>query len=147
MYEIVFISHRCKWLRFKSSDDSYLFAQEAHLPHCNFPLVSEVPLGKNKIYHFHLYIPSFIYTGILINTLIIECRAHTNFSLRFFAQSAGAVEYTDCFSAEGKTLPTTSVLVMTLNNLMVRFQQCCSFGECVVPLHCHRSQVHSDPEW
>ena len=41
----------------------------------------------------------------------------------------------------------TSVLDMTLNNLMVRFQQCWSFGECGVPLHCHRSQVHSGPEW
>ena len=35
------------------------------------------------------------------------------------AQSAGAVEYTDCISAEGKT-PTTSVLDMALNNLIVR---------------------------
>ena len=40
-----------------------------------------------------------------------------------------------------------SVPDMTLNNLMVRFQQCSSFGECRVPLHCHRSQVHSGPEW
>ena len=30
---------------------------------------------------------------------------------------------------------------MTLNNLMVRLQQCWSFGECRVPLHCH------GPEW
>ena len=43
--------------------------------------------------------------------------------------------------------PPTSVLDMTLNNLMVRFQQCWSFGECGVPLHCHRSQVHSGLEW
>ena len=43
--------------------------------------------------------------------------------------------------------PPTRVLDMTLNNLMVRFQQCWSFGECGVPLHCHRSQVHSGPEW
>ena len=43
--------------------------------------------------------------------------------------------------------PPTSVLDMTLNNLMVRFQQCWSFGECGVPLHCHHSQVHSGPEW
>ena len=41
----------------------------------------------------------------------------------------------------------TSVLDITLNNLMVRFQQCWSFGDCGVPLHCHRSQVHSGPEW
>ena len=43
--------------------------------------------------------------------------------------------------------PLTSVLDMTLNNLMVRFQQCWSFGECGVSLHCHRSQVHSGPAW
>ena len=43
--------------------------------------------------------------------------------------------------------PPMSVLDMTLNNLMVRFQQCWSFGECGVPLHCHCSQVHSGPEW
>ena len=66
----------------------------------------------------------------------------------FFAQSTGAVEYTDCTSAEGvRPPPPTSVLDMTLNNLMVRFQQCWSFGECGVLLHCHRSQVHSGPEW
>ena len=43
--------------------------------------------------------------------------------------------------------PPTSVLDMTLNNLMVRFQQCWNFGECGVPLHCHCSQVLSGPEW
>ena len=47
----------------------------------------------------------------------------------------------------GVSPPLTSVLDMTLNNLMVRFQQCWSFGECGVPLHCHCSQVHSGPEW
>ena len=47
----------------------------------------------------------------------------------------------------GVRLPPTSVLDMTLNNLMVRFQQCWSFGECGVRLHCHCSQVHSGPEW
>ena len=36
----------------------------------------------------------------------------------------------------------TSILDMTLNNLMVRFQQCWSFGECGVPLHCHRAQCN-----
>ena len=35
----------------------------------------------------------------------------------FFAQSTGAVEYTDCISAERYDLPTTSVPDMTLNNL------------------------------
>ena len=41
--------------------------------------------------------------------------------------------------------PTTSVLYMILNYLMVRFQQCWSFGESGVSLHCHCSQVHSGP--
>ena len=35
---------------------------------------------------------------------------------KIIAQSAGAVEYTDCFSTP------TSVLDMTFNDLMVRFQ-------------------------
>ena len=44
--------------------------------------------------------------------------------------------------------PTSrSVLDMTLNNLMVKFQWCWSFGECGVSLHCHHFQVHSGPEW
>ena len=38
------------------------------------------------------------------------------------ALSAWAVEYTDSISAEGEDHPPTSVLKMTLNNLMVRFQ-------------------------
>ena len=40
------------------------------------------------------------------------------------AQLAGAVEYTDYFTAEEPDLPNhpMSVLVMTLNNLMVRLQ-------------------------
>ena len=45
------------------------------------------------------------------------------------AHSAGAVEYTNCISAESKTLSATSVLDMTLNNLMVRFLWCWIFGE------------------
>ena len=43
--------------------------------------------------------------------------------------------------------PPMSVLDMILNNRMVRFQWCWSFGECRVPLHCHCSQVYSGPEW
>ena len=37
------------------------------------------------------------------------------------AQSAGAVEYTNCTSAEGKN-PPLSVFDMALNNLMMKFQ-------------------------
>ena len=44
------------------------------------------------------------------------------FQITTIAHSAGAVEYTDCFSAEGVRLPfvSMSVLDMTLNNLMMR---------------------------
>ena len=43
--------------------------------------------------------------------------------------------------------PPMSVLEMTLNNLMVRFQRCWSFGEFREPIYCHCFQVHSVPEW
>ena len=46
--------------------------------------------------------PTFL--GLLhMKTLSIFGRAtiHTNYSFQALAQSAGAVEYTDCFSAEG----------------------------------------------
>ena len=66
--------------------------------------------------------------------------------LPYLAQLAEAVEYTNCFSAGGEDLPT-SVLDMTLNNLIVRFQWCWSFREFRAPFHCHCSQVHSCPEW
>ena len=46
----------------------------------------------------------------------------------YIAQSAGIVEYRDWY-------PPTSVMDMTLNNLMMRFQQYWSFGECGVPLY------------
>ena len=60
-----------------------------------------------------------------------------------------AVEYTDYTTAEGyhPHPRPMSVLDMIQNNLIVRFQRCWSFVECGVPLHCHRSQVHSGPEW
>ena len=41
---------------------------------------------------------------------------------KYLAQLAGAVEYTDCISAKGLPPFPTSLLDMTLNNLMVRFQ-------------------------
>ena len=44
-------------------------------------------------------------------------------------QSAGAVEYTDCFSAEGWDFLNECPDNMTLNNLMARLQYCWSFGK------------------
>ena len=49
------------------------------------------------------------------------------------AESAGAVEYTDCIFAEGLDHPPMSVLAMILNNLMVRFQSCWCLGEYRLP--------------
>ena len=47
-----------------------------------------------------------------------------------------------------KLRPTpTSVLDMTWNNLIVRFQWRWGFGECGAGRHCHCFQVHSGPEW
>ena len=42
--------------------------------------------------------------------------------VRALTQEAGAVEYTDCTSALGQPSPQTSVLIITLNNMMVRLQ-------------------------
>ena len=64
--------------------------------------------------------------------------------IRFsIAQSAAAVEYTDCNLCRGVRLERVS----WIKNLLVRFQSGWSFGECGAPLHCHRFQVHSSPEW
>ena len=46
----------------------------------------------------------------------------------YIARSARAVENNECFSAGGKSVFPTNVLYKTLNNLMVRFQQCKSLG-------------------
>ena len=74
-------------------------------------------------------------------TLIITDR-------ELFAQWAEVVEYTDCTSVERYEPPPAKRVIqdMTLNNVIVRFQQCWSFGECGVPLHFHRSQVNSGPQ-
>ena len=41
---------------------------------------------------------------------------------------------------------STSVHCMTLNHVIVRVLSCI-FREYGVPLHCHYSQVHPDPDW
>ena len=62
------------------------------------------------------------------------------------AQSSGAAEYTDCISAVGYNSPSTCVLDMALNNLMV-WLQFWRFGDYGVLFHFHCSQVRSDLEW
>ena len=72
------------------------------------------------------------------------------FVLRFISQRCsnqlGLQNTLTASLQRGKTLPT-SVLYMILNNMISRRQECLSFGECRVCCHCHRSQVHSGPEW
>ena len=76
--------------------------------------------------------------------IICVCIYVSAFKWNIIAQLAGAVEYTDCWGV--KPLPM-SALDMTLNNLMVWFQWCWSFGEFRAPIHWHCSQVRSGLEW
>ena len=43
--------------------------------------------------------------------------------------------------------PPTTVLIMTLNNMMGRVQWCWRFGECGAHLPCTCSHVHTGQEW
>ena len=61
-------------------------------------------------------------------------------------QSAGAVAYTDCISAEGQVYPNEGPGYDTKQydgeaSVMQKFR---NWG---VPLHYHRSQVHFGSEW
>ena len=72
--------------------------------------MNNLTVNFNQLYIRHWNLQLFI--GILVDYSQIQ----------LVAQSTGAVEYTDYFSAEGKTPPSMSVLDVTLNNLVVRFQ-------------------------
>ena len=64
---------------------------------------------------------------VRVNRLIKEFffkAKQKSFFYKLFAQSAGAVEYSDCNFCRGVRHPPTSVLVKTLINLMVRFEPC-----------------------
>ena len=81
-----------------------------------------------------------------MNSELFENKVTNELSYTYIIQSVEALEYTDCTNTERLEPPTKSVLDMTLNRLMGRFQSW-SFGECEPPIHCHYSQVHSDTEW
>ena len=57
-------------------------------------------------------------------------------------QSVRTIEHADCIYAEVKTTPLPNECP---KNLTVRLPSS-NFGECRLPLHCHRSQVHSHLE-
>ena len=77
-------------------------------------------LAPSDFYLFH-----YLQIDLNENTFSPEDQLRTykeNFlSSNYLAQLAGAVEYTDCTSAEEYPPPMID-LYMTLNNLMVRFQ-------------------------
>ncbi len=65
-----------------------------------------------------------VYQVVMFKDIVIDKTKHnTVFCVLFYkrAKSAGAVECTDCITEEGCDNPM-SVLDMTLNNPMVRFQ-------------------------
>ena len=65
----------------------------------------------------------------------------------FLAQSAGAVEYPDCFSAEGvRPTPNECPGYDTKQSDGEVLEMLELWGMRSTPL-LHRSQVHSDPEW
>ena len=64
--------------------------------------------------------------------------------LKCFSESS-RLKKTPTASLQRRKSPQMSVLVMTLNNLMVRLQSW-RHGKCGVPLHYHYSEVHSDQE-
>ena len=92
---------------------------------------------KEKCFWQIMYLNLNLRTYAKLNSLKWKCLWHwkCTYTKLNFALSAGAVEYTYSFS------------VMTLKNMVVRFQWCWSFEECGVPFHCHRTQVNSGPEW
>ena len=76
---------------------------------------------------------------------ILDTLSIPHFKAFQVAPSRLGVKYTDWIPSKG-TPHAMSVLDMPLNNLIVSLQLCLNFGECGVPLHCHRSKVHSDPD-
>ena len=93
--------------------------------------------SKNPVEYIYIYIYIYIYEknkcinqNIYNGSKSIKICIYIYIYIYIYAQSDGAVEYTDCFSAEGLDPHSqTSVLEMTLNNLMMGFQKCWSFGE------------------
>ena len=72
---------------------------------------------------------------------LLHCFIHSLIS--FLSNRLGLYNTLTAHLQRGKTPP---ISVMTLNNLMVRFQLCWSLGKCRESLHCHRSRVNSGPE-
>ena len=68
---------------------------------------------------------------------------HVNPHLKWIAQSAGAVEYTNCFSAEGYDPTSTSDTKQSNGEVPVML----GIWGMRITLHCYHSQVHSGPEW
>ena len=105
-----------------------------HLSYSNYVNCLCFHLHTSSLIHAPLRLSYFPF-AILLSYLLFFCLIFPTLMLSYLiiffsffliviARLAGAVEYTNCTSTEGKTPHPhpTSVLHMTLNNLMVRFQ-------------------------
>ena len=123
-----------------SPSDCLVSYQDTHcwgLPLCRGTVVCILQLQPTGQQYFCLtFLHLLIKTDLLLTTVGV--------SLYQVAQSAKALQYTDCIAVEGKTInPAMGFLDMTLNNLKAWLQLYWSFGEYGVSLHCHCSQIHS----
>ena len=105
-----------------------------------------------------VYINFFVYVYMYIHVCPCACvhaSLHIYERIYIYAYACECACSVDCgcrihqlhLCREVRPLPPTSVLIMTLNNLMASFQRCLSFGEWEAPTYCHRFQVHSGREW
>ena len=98
---------------------------------------ARVDLKKGPYLRSHTYIHTHIHMNVS------NVKFYPRYFNHLYLPSRWGCRIHRLLLCRGVRPPPTSDLHMTLNNLMVSFQQCWSFGECRVPLHCHRSQVHS----
>ena len=113
---------------------------------------NELWLFKNIIYKLFIRIYIYIYIRILNKPQHICLQTVKWFQVLLYNSNdtlpsrLGLWNILTAALQRGKTT-SMSVLDIILNNLMVRFQWCCGFGECGAPFHCHCSQVHAGPTW
>ena len=67
-------------------------------------------------------------------------------TFKIIAQLAVVVQYADCFIKEGQD-PSNECSAYEIKQSDGEVPVILDLGKCGVPLHCHRSQVPSSPEW
>ena len=84
--------------------------------------------------------------AVFLNDKDILDDLYKDWIILVIAQSAGAVEYTNNFSAEEVRIPNECAGYDTKQS-DGKVPVMLELWECGVPLHCHRFQDHSGPEW